>query len=63
MLPTVALTEVGDTERWQTAELGFACVSNNATHAGEILDAVIRFVEGTRPDLTVLDVQRDISTL
>jgi uncharacterized protein len=64
----VAAAEVGDTEgnsidRWQIAELGFACVSNNATHVGEILDAVIRFVEDTRPDLNVLDIQRDISTL
>jgi len=60
---SVAAAEVGDTERWQTAELGFACVSNNATHAGEIIDAVIRFVEGTRPDLDVLDIERDINTL
>ncbi len=62
----VASAEVGDgdgAERWQIAELGFACVANNATHAGEVIDAVIRFVEGTRPDINVLDIQRDVSTL
>lgn len=53
----VAAAEVGDVERWQIAELGFAYVSESGAHAGEVLDKVARFVEFTRPDLVILDSQ------
>lgn len=50
----VAAAEVGDTERWQIAELGFACVSQSQRHADDILRHVAGYIENARPDLPVL---------
>ena len=55
----VAAAEVGDTERWQIAELGFACVSESQQHVAEVLQHVQDFVERTRPDLTILEAAVD----
>lgn len=51
----VGAAEVGDPERWQIAELGFACVSESGAHVDEVLEKVARFIEATRPDLDVLE--------
>lgn len=40
----VAAAEVGAQEAWQSATIGMAAVSGSAHHAGEVLDAVERFV-------------------
>jgi len=41
----VSVAEVGDeTDLWQRATLGVACVSNSRPHAGEILDKVVELV-------------------
>ena len=40
----VAAAEVGSQEAWQSATIGMAAVSGSAHHAGEVLDAVERFV-------------------
>jgi uncharacterized protein YlxP (DUF503 family) len=53
----VSAAEVGDLDRWQIAELGFACVSESGAHVEEVLAKVARFVEITRPDLDVLESQ------
>jgi len=60
---TVAAAEVGDTERWQIAELGFAYVSESEAHVNEVIDKVARFIEGSRPDLTMLDYQIELMEL
>jgi uncharacterized protein len=53
----VSAAETGDQDRWQVAELGFACVSGNASHTTEVLEKVARFIEATRPDLAILEEQ------
>lgn len=40
----VAAAEVGSQDLWQSATIGMAAVSGSAHHAGEVLDAVERFV-------------------
>ena len=40
----VAAAEVGSQDVWQSATIGMATVSGSAHHAGEVLDAVERFV-------------------
>lgn len=55
----VAAAEVGELGSWEIAELGIACVSNEFQHAERILDAVVRFVEQTRPDLEIMDAARE----
>jgi uncharacterized protein YlxP (DUF503 family) len=57
----VAVAEVGNTERWQIAELGVACVSSEANHARDQLENVLRFIETTRLDAELLDNQLDVS--
>ena len=53
----VAVAEVGGQDRWQSAELGFACVSATAGHVSEVLDAVERFV-WSFPEVEVLSCER-----
>lgn len=56
----VSSAEVGDTERWQIAELGFACVNESAAIVTEILEKVVRYIEDTRPDLEILEQAQEI---
>lgn len=55
----VAVAEIGELDAWQVAEIGLACVANESDHAEKVLDAAVRYVEETRPDLEILDVYRD----
>jgi uncharacterized protein YlxP (DUF503 family) len=56
----VAIAEVDEQDRWQIAVLGVTCVSNSHKHADEILSHVRRFIEETRPDIQVSDVESEI---
>src|SRR5215472_6740672 len=53
----VSSAEVGDPDRWQIAELGFALVSESGQVVDQILQKVADFIERTRPDLIVLENQ------
>jgi uncharacterized protein YlxP (DUF503 family) len=55
-----AVAEVGDNEAWQLATIGVACVSNSARHCQEMLDEIVAFVEGSRLDAEVLDVETEV---
>jgi uncharacterized protein YlxP (DUF503 family) len=56
----VSVAEVGQLEARQNAELGVARVSNEAHHAKSVLEAVVRFIEETRPDVDVIGVAREV---
>jgi hypothetical protein len=49
----VSISEVGDHDIWQSAEIGVACVSTDQSYAHGQLEAVIRFIERIRPDAPV----------
>ena len=53
----VAVAEVEFQDLWQRSTLGLAAVSNEAEHAGRILDEAIRFIE---QDLRVQVLNCDI---
>ncbi|MBI2710502.1 MAG: DUF503 domain-containing protein [Actinobacteria bacterium] len=53
----VAAAEVGAQDAHHRAVLGFATVSGSARHAGEVLDAVERFV-WSFPEIEVLGSER-----
>ncbi len=53
----VSAAEIGEQDRWQIAELGFACVSASAAHSAEVIDGVERFIADTRPDLDRIEYQ------
>ncbi len=56
----VSVAEVGELSSWQVAELGVSYVSNQANHAERVLDAVVTYVEETRPDLEVTMASREV---
>ena len=56
----VAVAEVEDNDLWQRLTLGICCVSNDSSHANEVLSKVIAFVEGARGDLELLDYNIEI---
>jgi uncharacterized protein len=58
----VAIAEVEDQDRWQIAVLGLSCVSNSKQHAEEILERVRRYIEETRPDIVVSNVETEMIT-
>lgn len=56
----VAIAEIDANERWTSAVLGIATVSNNATHARQVLEEVVRFIERLRMDAEVRAVDFDV---
>ena len=55
----VSIAEVGDNESWQMATLGIACVSGSVRHADEVIDNVVAYIERSREDVVVLDVEQE----
>jgi uncharacterized protein len=60
---SVAAAEVGEGDRWQLAELAFACVSNDRRHADEVLARVLTFVEARAAGAVVANVSTEVLTL
>ncbi len=58
----VAIAEVEEQDRWQIAVLGLSCVSNSKQHSEEILERVRRYIEETRPDIVVSNVETEMIT-
>jgi uncharacterized protein YlxP (DUF503 family) len=59
----VAAAEVQSQDKRQLAVLGLACVSGDASHVEEVLDHAVRYIEETRPDVEVADVQLEVLTV
>ncbi len=43
----VAAAEVDDQDAWQSAVVGFSCVSSDARHAASVMEKVLAFVRET----------------
>jgi uncharacterized protein YlxP (DUF503 family) len=56
----VAAAEVDTQDTWQLATLGMSAVSGSAQHAQEVIERAARYVEESRPDVAVTDVQIDV---
>jgi len=41
----VAAAETGRQDEWNYSDMGFSCVSNEASHAESVLSSVIRFID------------------
>ena len=59
----VAAAEVGGGDRWQIAELGIACVSNDGRHADEVLARVVTFIEARAGEAVVAEVSTEVLRL
>lgn len=55
----VSIAEVSSNHAWQIAVLGIACISNSARHADETLNNVVSYIETTRQDVQVLDIDQE----
>ena len=42
----ISIAEIGLNDSWKTSMIGFACVTNDTQHANEIIDKVIKFIDG-----------------
>lgn len=56
----VAVAEAADNDLWQRLTLVICCVSNETSHANQILSNVVSFVEESRGDLEILDYETEI---
>jgi uncharacterized protein YlxP (DUF503 family) len=59
----VAVAEVADNDAWQIATLGVACVANDARHCQDVLREIVSFVENSRLDAEVFDVETEVLSL
>ena len=56
----LAVAEVDAMDRHQTLVIGITCVSNQAGHADEMIDAALKYVDGRRGDAELVDVERSV---
>lgn len=57
----VSVAEVDGVDRHQTLVIGVSCVSNDATYASELIDALVRFVEQQQHlDAELIGAERDL---
>ena len=59
----VSVAEVGDNDTWQLATMGVACVSNSARLCDELLHEIVAYVESSRLDAEVVDVEIEVMAL
>ena len=55
----LAVSEVGDYDLWNSAVVGVACVTNDATLADGVLDRVLAIVDAS-PAIEVVTVNRTV---
>lgn len=56
----MAVAEVEDTDMRQRLAVGVCCVSNDRGHADAMLSGLLNFIEESRLDVELLDVQTEI---
>jgi uncharacterized protein len=56
----VAVAEVDYQESWRHAALGFACVSNSASHARSMTESIVSYVDETRMDAVAGEIAIDV---
>ena len=56
----MAVAEVEDADNRQRLTLGISCVSNDRGHADSMLSSVVNFIEESRLDVELIDVQGEI---
>jgi uncharacterized protein YlxP (DUF503 family) len=57
---TVSIAEVDSLDAWQMAGIGFACVSNDESHASEMVSEIVNFIERMSIEGEVLSVETEI---
>ncbi len=57
---SLSVAEVAEQDKWQVASIGMAYVSNDVSHANEVLDKAIDFVETGHWDAEVIDAELEL---
>ncbi|MEE8362521.1 MAG: DUF503 domain-containing protein [Dehalococcoidia bacterium] len=57
----VAIAEVGDQDRKQSAVIGVAAVSGEAAHASQVIERVVDYAETQFFDAEIIDVETDVT--
>lgn len=57
---SVSASEVERQDQWQVGVIGFSCVSSDASHADSVLGNVVQFLENSRLDAEIIDVQTEV---
>jgi uncharacterized protein YlxP (DUF503 family) len=55
----VSAAEIERQDQWQIGVVGLACVSTDAAHADAVIARAVEFIEHTRMDAEVLNVQTE----
>jgi len=55
----VSVAEVGGLDKWQRAELGIVCVSNDRAYAHGLLTKAVRTIESSRLDVMLVDYRME----
>lgn len=56
----VSIAEVDYQDTWQTAGIGFTCISNSSSHADSMLAEIIRFIEANSAFGAVVDIHTEL---
>ncbi|MBM2826318.1 MAG: hypothetical protein HW403_382 [Dehalococcoidia bacterium] len=56
----VSIAEVEDQDLWQSLVLGISCVSNEHSHAQEVISKVVDFIQDLRLDADMYDCQVEV---
>lgn len=56
----VAVAEDSGEQSWQRLDLVTCCVSNEVSHAHEMMSKLVSFVEESRPDLEIVSLKTEI---
>jgi uncharacterized protein YlxP (DUF503 family) len=55
-----AVAEVDNNDQWQLASIGFCCISNEAIHARQLLDSMIKFFESNMQGFQLVEEQKEV---
>jgi uncharacterized protein YlxP (DUF503 family) len=56
----VAVSELGDDRQWRYLTIGVCSLSNDSSHANQILSRVVSYVEHSRDDFELLDYSTEM---
>ncbi|MCT4619957.1 MAG: DUF503 domain-containing protein [Marinisporobacter sp.] len=53
-----SVAEVDMQDKWRNAVIGFSCVSNTSKHANQMINNIIKFIEGdNRVEIVKMDIE------
>jgi uncharacterized protein len=57
---SVSATEIERQDQWQVGVIGFSYVSSEAAHADSVLGSVVQYLESSRLDVELIEIQTEL---